>query len=121
MFPNKAGTPWSANDDKLLTNLVSQGDPTSLIASRLERTENAIISRIQVIGEKGVDVTPNDYKEADIYMVYAEGGRSPGCKHATEELASREAERLAIQTGKSVYVLKAIRVCTIVQVSWVEL
>lgn len=51
-------------------------------------------------------------------MLYAEGGTASTFRHDTKEGAKREAERLAVQTGKRVYVLEAVASCVKNDVTW---
>lgn len=47
-------------------------------------------------------------EEYRFWMVYVEGRNSPKVKHTSDDDARREAERLAIQEDKKVYILKAL-------------
>lgn len=50
----------------------------------------------------------NTYKKPKpFFMVYAEGGNTPACKHETLESAEAEADRLSNKLGVSCYVLRA--------------
>ncbi len=56
----------------------------------------------------------------DFYMNYVEDGGAPTHKHATQELAQKEAERLAeINRGKRVYVLHPVTCCEYSAVKWI--
>lgn len=46
--------------------------------------------------------------ETGFYMLYAEGGGAPTYKHGTLSLAEEEAKRLAIKTGKEIFVLATV-------------
>lgn len=48
-----------------------------------------------------------------VFMVYVEDGQPPTTRHATLELARVEAERLAIKTGRKVYVLSDLDSCRV--------
>lgn len=52
------------------------------------------------------------------WMLYVEGGGAPTFRHDTPDGAKREAERLAVQTGKRVYVLEAVASCVKNDVTW---
>lgn len=55
------------------------------------------------------------------YMVYVDGKQSPNYKHATEELANKEAERLALGLpNNKVYVLQTIACCIHNEVKWLD-
>lgn len=53
------------------------------------------------------------------WMLYVESDRPPSHKHATLGLAREEAKRLTQKTGKAVYLLQAVFVCTLaLEVQW---
>lgn len=60
--------------------------------------------------------------EKRFYMVYVDGQGSPTYKHATQQAAESEAERLALMPsnqGRYVYVLESVACCIKRSVDWV--
>jgi hypothetical protein len=60
--------------------------------------------------------------EERFYMVYVDGRRNPEMKHATQQSAETEAERLAQipeNQGRYVYILESVACCIKHSVDWV--
>ena len=53
------------------------------------------------------------------WMVWNEGNRAPTVKHQSEEMAEKEAERLArVNPGQKFYVIQSVKVCSLRDVVW---
>ncbi len=71
---------------------------------------NQEFTRIPTLPGSETEESHNSFKEEahnSFYMCYVEGERGPGMKHHRVESAGREAERLARNLGKRVYLLQA--------------
>ncbi len=55
--PQNHGKPWSASDDRRLSQLAGQNTPTRVIGLKLERTEAAVRSHA---AEQGISLAPTN-------------------------------------------------------------
>lgn len=55
--PKNHGKPWSASDERRLSQLADQNTPTRVIGLKLERTEAAVRSHAS---ERGISLAPTN-------------------------------------------------------------